>query len=246
MRKIYLLLSGIFLFISAYNVTAQTFNFQNDTVILTYTGTGLQNLPDLINNPSTIVTDSVTINWKVIATDFPTDWQGATGICDNKLCYNFPGLWPTSLRTSYPYPNGLGDFHLQTALTTTTPAFDAANGCHYVTVRAYDHNVPADSATMTFIVRKGCATTGIVNPKPSEEIVLYPNPAYSEVNVVYDEASDIKNIAVYNIIGKVMTVYKVNGNSANLNIESIPSGIYFVRLYNSTGSVVVTRKFTKQ
>jgi hypothetical protein len=77
-------------------------------------------------------------------------------------------------------------------------------------------------------------------------VSLYPNPANSEVNVVYDEAADIKSIGIYNIIGKLMTVYKVSGKSANLNIENIPAGIYFVRLLNGQGQVVVTRKFTKQ
>ena len=99
---------------------------------------------------------------------------------------------------------------------------------------------------MTFIVRKNCAATNVNNTKPAEDFVLYPNPAYNELNVVYDASLDVKNIAVYNIIGKVMSVYKVSGTSANLNIENIPSGIYFLRLYNSTGSVILTRKFTRQ
>jgi hypothetical protein len=76
---------------------------------------------------------------------------------------------------------------------------------------------------------------------------LYPNPAHNEVNLVYNTTADIKNIAVYNIIGKVIAVYKVTeNNSANLNLENLPSGIYFARLINSQGNVVVTRKFTKQ
>jgi len=79
-----------------------------------------------------------------------------------------------------------------------------------------------------------------------EKSVVYPNPATNDINIVFDENADVKNIALYNVIGKVMNVYKVSGNSANLNIENLPSGIYFVKLYSANGSVVVTRKFTKQ
>ena len=41
-------------------------------------------------------------------------------------------------------------------------------------------------------------------------------------------------------------VYKVNGNSANMSLENMPGGIYFVRLVNSAGNIVATKKFTKQ
>ncbi len=86
-----------------------------------------------------------------------------------------------------------------------------------------------------------------MSPSSNGEISMYPNPAHNELNVIFDAASDVKNILVYNIIGRVMSVYKItDSNSANLNLENIPSGIYFVRLINSHGEMVATRKFTKQ
>jgi hypothetical protein len=94
------------------------------------------------------------------------------------------------------------------------------------------------------ICRTGVSVPTITHS--ANDVLLYPNPANNELNVVYDGSADIKNIGVYNIIGKLLTVYKVSGASANLNLEHIPSGIYFVRLLNSQGNAVVTRKFTKQ
>jgi len=121
----------------------------------------------------------------------------------------------------------------------------ATGGTHWMTVSIYDPTPLGTSQTMTFIINK--TTTGVPSvTSSSNDAILYPNPANNELNVVYDASADIKNIAVYNIIGKVMTVYKVTGSNANLNIENIPSGVYFVRLYNDQGNVVVTRKFTKQ
>lgn len=81
----------------------------------------------------------------------------------------------------------------------------------------------------------------------ADDMLVYPNPAGNELNIVYDVAADIKNIAVYNLIGKMVAVYKVTGtNSANLNLDSLSPGIYFVRLFNAQGEVVMARRFTRQ
>ena len=98
---------------------------------------------------------------------------------------------------------------------------------------------------ITFVVNRLPVSVPVVSTSESD-VVMYPNPATSELNIVYNANLDVKNIAVYNIIGKVMTIYRVTGSSANLNLENIPSGIYFVRLLNAHGETVVTKKFSKQ
>jgi len=80
----------------------------------------------------------------------------------------------------------------------------------------------------------------------STPIVLYPNPAVSELNITFPAAASVKTIAIYNMIGKAMVVYKVTGTSANLDLESIPSGNYYARFINTEGAVIATRKFTRQ
>ena len=79
-------------------------------------------------------------------------------------------------------------------------------------------------------------------------MVLYPNPAREAVNVIYNEKAGIKTIAVYNIIGKLMgPVYKPADNgSAKIDLDDIPNGIYFLRLMDSQGHVLATRRFTRQ
>jgi len=243
MKKILTIISCALLLLTGIRSTAQLITVQHDTVSGN-ASSGLINIPDNIAGS----TGSVTVSWKVVASDFPADWLPLLGICDDNLCYNnspTPALWPTgAIHTNAVYGTFAGDFHAQIDLSTATTI-----GCHYVKVRLYNttnSTTVADSNTIvTFIVCK--SPTAVPNVSAEESsIALYPNPANNELNVVYDASADIKNIAVYNIIGKVMSVYKVAGNSANLNIENIPSGIYFVRLFNSNGNVVVTRKFTKQ
>ena len=122
----------------------------------------------------------------------------------------------------------------------------AVSGTHWMNVTLTDFTSGSGgySKTITFVINH--TALAVPNVNKATEVNMYPNPAHDELNVVYDPSADVKTIAVYNIIGKVMSVYKVNGNSANLNTENMPSGIYFVRLMNSHGEAVVTRRFTKQ
>src|SRR3954471_18984322 len=81
-------------------------------------------------------------------------------------------------------------------------------------------------------------STGIQSiNRASDIITLYPNPAGNELNVLYDANAGIRNIIVYNMIGKPVMVYKVTGNSAKLDIENIPSCIYFIRMIDGQSHV---------
>jgi hypothetical protein len=244
MRKFLLILMGFSTFFTCGVTKAQSFTV-TDTVYATVATTASV-IDTIVNTTSS----GLALKWRVInASNFPSDWltEGAFGICDNTAChYNLSGaLWNSStssgtLFTTAPYSPGVNtSFYLSLNLTGAT------GGTHWMTVSIYDPTPLGTSQTMTFIINK--TTTGVPSvTSSSNDAILYPNPANNELNVVYDASADIKNIAVYNIIGKVMTVYKVTGSNANLNIENIPSGVYFVRLYNDQGNVVVTRKFTKQ
>ena len=236
MKKILPLIVALSTFLTPLLLRAQTFTV-NDTVYFTIATAG--NVPDTINNHTSA---PLALKWRVSSTNFPPEWltASALGICDDNVCrYNTttppPILWDPTADTGALYLSALS---LNLA--------SGRSGTYYLTVGIFDPVPLGTSKTMTFIVTKP-AGAGVPFVAPNtNDVILYPNPANSELNVVYDEASDVKNIAVYNIIGKVMAVYKVTGNSANLNLDNIPAGIYFVRLYNSTGNIVVTRKFTKQ
>lgn len=241
MKKILLSLLCVVNVFSAGLLYAQSFTAP-DTVRATVSSTATITSP--INN---ISSSSFTLRWNVIATDFPADWQTDTafGICDNNLCRGNSGgaLWNGTTGaqyTSIPYaPGPNGAFSLALNLTGASP------GTHYVTVHLTDGALPPTSDNVTFVINKfPTAVSSLNTSEPG--VTLYPNPANDELNVVYNASADIRTIAVYNVIGKVMNVFKVSGSSANLNISNIPSGIYFVRLTNSHGDVVVTRKFTKQ
>lgn len=222
-------------------VTAQTFTPAHDTVFVTYPGSGFL---DAYNNITVPGPDSIDISWKIIDEDFSDDttWvnnQNTLSICDNYGCYTNASqalLIGTEYNATYqPILTDLfkATFNLQ----------DANPGTHYVTIQLKDNGSAFDT-TITFVVNKWATSVNSVN-RSSDDIVLYPNPVRDEVNVVFNKL-EVKNIALYNAIGKNMIVYRTAGTSAKLDVSKFPGGVYFLRMSDSKGNVVATKRITKQ
>ncbi|HRO42336.1 MAG TPA: T9SS type A sorting domain-containing protein [Flavipsychrobacter sp.] len=220
-------------------VFAQSFVSQHgDTVSANYSSGFITVYNHLKSN---IPNDSVYIKWRISSHNLPNNWS-LYGFCDNVTCYlpDAAMLNGTSSQVSDPYNAGQWEnFYAQ---------FDGDNAplgsSAWITVQAQD-TVHLQSRTFTFIATKYATGVSTV-VKSDDNIMLYPNPAKNNVNVVFDASLGVKNIAIYNLIGKAVKVFKVSGNSAKLEINEIPSGIYFVRLINAQGQIVATRKFTHQ
>ncbi len=243
MKKAFILLLSVFsLGLSV--ASGQSFGVEGDTISYYYNvgAGGAQNVRDSIKLPEG--SGPVTLKWYVCATNFPADWQANTGICDNTLCFPMSGLWPSgsaATKTTSPYTaTSTHDFHLQVNLAGTT-----STGTYYVKVRLNNSAIPGDTATQTYMVSR--SPTGVINTTAVlQEITLYPNPAHNDINVQFGANSGITTVSLYNIIGKTVAAYKVNGTSANINLEALQSGVYFVRMLDAQGDLVATRKFTKQ
>ena len=64
---------------------------------------------------------------------------------------------------------------------------------------------------------------------------VYPNPTSSLLNV---EGEGMANIEVYNTVGQRVMIQEVNGNSVQINTESLNNGIYFLRIVANDGNVL--------
>lgn len=236
MQKLYSYLLCSLIILSSAQVEAQSFTLQYATTT-TNADTGLIN----VENGIASTVGAVTLKWKVSECNFPPDWLGASGFCDNKLCYDLHSLLPGGEKTSNPY-NGLGTFHFGTNLTGA-PSL----GCHYVKVLMYNKDIPTDTATETYVICRGTLSAApTVTRLNDNDIVLYPNPATDDIDVVMGTGAAIKSIAVYSVAGKMVSECTVSGSSARLNIANAPAGIYFVRLMNEAGNPIATKRFTKQ
>lgn len=217
---------------------AQSFSSAHDTIYVT------TNVDTNVHNELTVPGfAAVSVKWTLRSVTGSTELMNNISICDNSTCYGNPDVWPNKTVAS-SYSPGTSDFHLVMDLGSVPPG-----GPWIINVRLYNSSTPTDTSIQTYIVTRTAGPVSSVSSgvKANTEVSVYPNPASSSVNVVYDGAADIKNIAVYNIIGKQVSLFRPTSyGSANLNIENIPSGVYFVRLLNSRGDVVSTRRFTKQ
>lgn len=230
MKRIILAVLGFGGLTSAYNSSAQTFTPADKHVKYTvYTSANIN------ANITNTTSSDIQLSWRIYSHDFPADWKSTTGVCDNVTCYT-SGVFSGGTNTTIPF-SGTMDFHLQLLNFE-----NVSDGTHNVYVELKDGTT---TDTVHFEITKW-PTSLSKNQKSDNNITLYPNPARSELNVLFDANAGIKNLAVYNLIGKAVSVYRVSGNSAKLDIDNIPSGIYFIRFVDNTGRVVATRKFTHQ
>lgn len=215
-------------------VSAQSFSAAHDSVTVYTSGS-----VDVHNTVLNLTSSDLQVDWKVMSHTLGAGWTSG-GVCDNITCYDWQTIQTGTTQTTNPI-TAAGNMDLKVVLD----ASNAANGTSTVVkIRITD---PSSFTTkdVTYIAHKVPVSVNNVT-KNDDNISIYPNPAKDDINVVFDGNTGIKNIAIYNLIGKAVSIYKVNGNSAKLNLSSIPSGIYFLRLLDNQGRIVATRKFTHQ
>jgi hypothetical protein len=65
---------------------------------------------------------------------------------------------------------------------------------------------------------------------------VYPNPASDILNISLSNINfKNSNIVVYNVSGMEVSKSTMNGANAQLNIESLSNGVYFVKVSNENG-----------
>ena len=238
-------LLALFVFVGFIGESALAQNFtlpsmsSNDTIAKSI-NPGLDKIYNKIRNVSS---SPITVTWKVLAHDLPADWSNTTdaefGVCDNLQCYyntNNAILGGTANNTLAIAPGGESDFHVQINLD------NASTGTHYIKFNYTDGTQTEDAV---FLITKTPTNVSTIT-RTDDEIVIYPNPAKDFVNVLFNANAGVKTIAVHNMIGKLVNIYKVSANSARLETAELPAGVYFIRLQDAQGRVVGTRKFTRQ
>ncbi len=64
-------------------------------------------------------------------------------------------------------------------------------------------------------------------------LILYPNPAISELNIATDLTGNFTG-QIVNATGQIISEFNITGNK-NLNIQNLPAGFYFVKLITEKG-----------
>lgn len=73
---------------------------------------------------------------------------------------------------------------------------------------------------------------------------IYPNPASSVITV--NTNNNIDKVVISNLLGENLIIHYTNASvSTDINISTLPAGIYLIVVYNANG-LVSTAKFSKQ
>lgn len=75
--------------------------------------------------------------------------------------------------------------------------------------------------------------TGIGEESARIEMLVFPNPASSNVNV--QSNATISRLTIYNHLGQSVKEVLVNNTEANVNVEGIDAGVYIIRMETENG-----------
>jgi len=244
MKNVLLSFFSAFLLLSGISASAQVTTFNGKDSATGYYSGGTELI--VANDLKSSTGSPVTLKWHVANSYFGTGWElMGSGFCDNVLCYtavtsNNIFSNPSLVQTTDAYTtSAFGEFHMVFNVSTAPPAGS------YAWVQVVVEDVANSSATKTLTFVANASTTGITTTSSSDDVVVFPNPARDVVNVVFNSKSDVKTIAVYNLIGKLVSpIYRpATNNSAKIEVNDMPSGVYFIRLSDGKGHVVATRRF---
>jgi OOP family OmpA-OmpF porin len=82
----------------------------------------------------------------------------------------------------------------------------------------------------------------------NDELRVFPNPAKEIINVTFKNKNVVAtDVEITNVIGQLQaTVVEIKNNVTSINIAAMPSGIYFVKVFNKLNGVVMVGKFVKE
>lgn len=108
--------------------------------------------------------------------------------------------------------------------------------------------VPTDSTytILLFCENNGCQnfdTTSIYIPEPNgtfevedDQIQVYPNPTNGRLHIVARNKSKLVSVSILNNNGGLEKTYTASSKSTELDITSLPSGMYYLKIQTTQGN----------
>ncbi len=95
----------------------------------------------------------------------------------------------------------------------------------------------------TFVITVSSQVTGIREPGSLQKIRIYPNPARDRINISH--MVGVNELVVLTVSGSKVLSKVIDESEAELDISSLPQGVYLIKLHNGT-QVVSTSKLIIQ
>jgi hypothetical protein len=109
---------------------------------------------------------------------------------------------------------------------------------------AFQGNLTFNMILNTDNIVKSINTVTSVYKEELTNAIIYPNPAYHELYVHIPCGLEFRKVFIYNIEGTLVLEEDINAKTAKINISSLPTGVYLIKLRNSKTFIV--QKFIKK
>lgn len=97
-----------------------------------------------------------------------------------------------------------------------------------------------DTATSPFPLGTYVNTVASVKNNAIEGFATYPNPVTNGSFVISTVSTNVKQVSVFNVLGKKVLTQNISGAKSNVDVSEISSGIYILKVRE--GDSVSTRK----
>ncbi|CAN5551816.1 hypothetical protein BH11BAC1_BH11BAC1_15380 [soil metagenome] len=99
----------------------------------------------------------------------------------------------------------------------------------------------------SMLLREANEFTSAVS-QPTNEFMLYPNPAENEINIQFETSEDVCSLEIINMEGQIVEQHTVTGDGIEIrnqfNISNLPKGFYMLRVSGKTDTQV--KRFIKR
>lgn len=160
--------------------------------------------------------------------------NGTTVTFNNTPNVNLAGVIPNTIAWTWDTLN---------FANTNDPIFTGATpGYHIVCMVVFDLSCIANPTTLscdTVFIAGGAI--GISENELAKSIQVFPNPSNGKMKLI-SSLVNVKTIAVYNTLGAIVFEEKEPQLQNELDLTTLPNGIYIVRANTEAG--IVTKKIT--
>ncbi|MEO8760725.1 MAG: T9SS type A sorting domain-containing protein [Bacteroidia bacterium] len=157
--------------------------------------------------------------------------KNTASVNGNVLSFNFPNI---NLPDSVSNPLGSIGF----VQYRIKPKANLPNGTKIKnTANIYFDYNPA-IVTNTTVNTFTTSTTGIKEIAAKNNLMVYPNPANS--NITISSLTEFGIITIYNALGEIVLKQNSNNKQEKINISALPQGVYFIKTQQGT------QKFIKE
>lgn len=195
-----------------------------DSIHLEQVTTSLNDVLEHKTDVKSEVFGSAEVLWKIDSIYYPSAWE--LSLCDIETC---PIITDTTGTNTFTLA-GKATGELKMGYTP-----NGVSGTSYVRVGIVVEGTTDSVIYMVYTAKITADITAIKGTSEGYGFSLYPNPASNKLNLTIKDYSEIQKIAIYNVIGKEVSNFKINENLKTIDLSSFNNGVYIVKIFDKNG-----------